>query len=182
LHKHAIEAFVSSDLEGYVFINFLTGFIHRPEVYLDGLSQAVATHHLRPASVVLDVPLGDYMKDMPKLKSIAQFCRTRGFALALDDVMTGDKLAMLLSEIRPAFVKLDGKFGAGMNLARMQVVLNDIVTISHAQGVSVLAEGVENAEQHTMYLEAGVDMFQGYLFGAPERLPRPNLDKVRAAT
>lgn len=182
LHKHAVDCFVSSDLEGLIFINFLTGFIHRPEVYFDGLSQAVSANHMRPASVVLDVPLGDYAKDMAKLKSIAQYCRTRGFALALDDVSSSDGLANLLAEIRPAFVKLDGKFGQGMNPARAQGVLHDIVQISHAQGASVLAEGVETATQHETYLAAGVDMFQGYLFGAPERFPRPPVDVAQAAS
>lgn len=74
--------------------------------------------HVRPGAVVLDVPLGDYAKDMPKLKSIAQYCRTRGFGLALDDVSSSDGLAALLSDIRPSFVKLDGKFGEGIALAR----------------------------------------------------------------
>ncbi len=184
LHKQAIECFVGCDLEGYVFINFLTGFIHRPEVYLDGLSQAVNRTHVRPGAVVLDVPLGDYAKDMAKLKSIATYCRARGFALALDDVMSADGLAGLLDEIRPSFVKLDGKFGAEMSPAKMQSVLHEIVRISHANGVSVLAEGVETPAQHALYLAADVDMFQGYLFGAPERFPRVTFDdgNARAAT
>jgi EAL domain-containing protein (putative c-di-GMP-specific phosphodiesterase class I) len=183
LHKQAIDCFVGSDLEGYIFINFLTGFIHRPEVYLDGLSQAVNRTHVRPAAVVLDVPLHDYAKDMAKLKSIAAYCRARGFALALDDVMNADGLAALLAEIRPAFVKLDGKFGAGMSPAKMQGTLLEIVRISHANGVSVLAEGVETQAQHDLYLAADVDMFQGYLFGAPERFPRAALDEsARTAT
>ncbi len=181
LHKQAIECFVRCDLEGYIFINFLTGFIHRPEVYLDGLSQAVSRTHLLPASVVLDVPLGDYVKDMPKLKSIAHYCRTRGFALALDDVTSSDGLAALVADIKPAFVKLDGKFGKGMNPARAQGVLHEIVRICHTNGVSVLAEGVETQVQHEMYLAAEVDMFQGYLFGAPERFPRIGTPGAKSA-
>lgn len=179
LHKQAIDSFVGSDLEGYIFINFLTGFIHRPEVYLDGLSQAVNRSHVRPGSVVLDVPLSDYSKDMPKLKSIAQFCHTRGFSLALDDVSTSDGLATLLSDIRPAFVKLDGNFGKDTPPARMQSTLHEIVRISHSNGVSVLAEGVETAAQHEQYSAAEVDMFQGYLFGAPERFVKHTEDALK---
>jgi EAL domain-containing protein (putative c-di-GMP-specific phosphodiesterase class I) len=172
LHKQAIECFVGSDLEGYIFINFLTGFIHRPEVYLDGLSQAVSRSHLRPGSVVLDVPLHEYAKDISKLKSIAQYCRMRGFALALDDVAASDGLAGLLSEIRPAFVKMDAKFGEGMSAIRANAILHEVVALSHANGISVLAEAVETAEQHAQFLAADVDMFQGYFFGAPERFPK----------
>lgn len=180
LHKQAIDCFVGNDLEGYIFINFLTGFIHRPEVYLEGLNVAVNRTQVRPAAVVLDVPLGDYAKDMAKLKSIAAYCHTRGFGLALDDVTTSDGLAALLADIRPSFVKLDGKFGEGMNPVRMQATLSEIVRISHANGVSVLAEGVETAAQHELLLAAEVDMFQGYLFGAPERFPKVTDDAARA--
>ena len=119
---------------------------------------------------------------MPKLKSIAQYCRTRGFGLALDDVSSSDGLAALLSDIRPSFVKLDGKFGEGIAPARAQGILHEIVRISHANGVSVLAEGVETAAQHENLLAADVDMFQGYLFGAPERFPRVGSDAPQAVS
>lgn len=177
LHKQAIECFVDNQLDGYIFINFLTGFIHRPEVYLEGLSQTVTRTHMRPGSVVLDVPLHDYTKDMQRLKSIAQYCRSRGFSLALDDIASSEGLAALLSDIRPAFVKIHGNYAEGMSAARAQGVLHEIVRICHANGVSVLAEGVETKAQHELYLAADVDMFQGYLFAPPERFPR-----VAAAT
>ena len=104
LHKQAVERFVAQDLDGYLFINFLTGFIQRPEVYLEGLSSAAKQHHVRAGAVVLDVPLGDYARDLPKLISIAEFCRARGFALALDDVSGTAGLPKLLQEIRPALL------------------------------------------------------------------------------
>ncbi len=171
MHRQAIECFVAGDLDGVLFINFLTGFIHRPEVYLDGLSQAVERHHLLPRSIALDVPLIDYAKDMAKLKSIARYCHARGFALSLDDVMSPDGLAGLLQEIRPAFVKLDAKLAVAMLDDKKQGAVLEIIRLAHQAGASVLAEGVESAALHQAYLAAEVDMFQGYLFGAPERCP-----------
>ena len=169
LHKCAVESFVARDLEGYIFINFLTGFIQRPEVYLEGLSEAAKRTHVRPGAVVLDVPLADYARDLKKLQSIADYCRTRGFALALDDVMVADGLAPLLNDIRPAFVKLDGKFGTGMTEIKRQSQLREIIRLAHENGACVLAEGIEDQAAYDAYFAAGVDMFQGYLFGAPER-------------
>lgn len=171
MHRQAIHCFTESDLEGFLFINFLTGFIHRPEVYLDGLSQAVDRHQLLPRSVALDVPLIDYAKDITKLKSIANYCHARGFALSLDDVMTTDGLAGLLHEIRPAFVKLDAKLAVDMLEPKRQGMVLEIIRLAHGAGASVLAEGVESETLHKAYLSADVDMFQGYLFGAPERCP-----------
>lgn len=180
LHKHAIESFVARDLDGYIFINFLTGFIQRPEIYLDGLSAAANRSHIRAGSVVLDVPLTDYARDLPKLKSIAEYCRARGFALALDDVMTDTGLGALLTDIRPAFIKLDGKFGQGMNAAKRLATLREIVRLAHGIGANVLAEGVENQEMYDGYFAADVDMFQGYLIGAPERHDVPDAARAKA--
>lgn len=169
LHRYAVESFVARDLEGYLFINFLTGFIQRPEIYLEGLSQAAERGHMRPGAVVLDVPVTDYTRDLSKLKSIADYCSARGFAIALDDVLSPDVLSTMLNHVRPAFVKLDHKFGHMGNEAKRAAALREIVRISHDIGACVLAEGVENQEMHTIFFEAGVDMFQGYLIGAPER-------------
>jgi EAL domain-containing protein (putative c-di-GMP-specific phosphodiesterase class I) len=180
MHKQAIQCFVESDLEGFLFINFLTGFIHRPEVYLEGLSQAVDRHHLVSRAVALDVPLIDYAHNITKLKSIANYCHARGFALSLDDVMSTDGLASLLHEIRPAFVKLDAKLGVDMLDPKRQGTVIEIIRLAHSAGASVLAEGVESDALYNAYLSADVDMFQGYLFGAPERCPPPA--KSRAAS
>ena len=177
MHKNAIECFIAGDLEGYLFINFLTGFIHRPEVYLEGLRLAVERHHVLPRTIALDVPLVDYAKDTAKLKSIAAYCRSRGFALSLDDVMSPDGLADLLRDIKPAFVKLDAKLAASMQDEKRRGGILEIIRLAHGAGAMVLAEGVETEALHQAYLAAEVDMFQGYLFGAPERCPPLQKDK-----
>jgi len=168
MHKQAIDTFAACDLDGYIFINFLTGFIHRPEVYLEGLSQAVERHHLMPRSIALDVPLTDYVRDIAKLRSIAGYCHARGFSLSLDDVMTPEGLGNLLSDIRPSIVKLDGKLGAAFMDVKRQGPVLEIIRLAHSAGALVLAEGVENEALFQAYVQAGVDMFQGYHIGAPE--------------
>lgn len=174
LHKQAIETYATCELDGFVFINFLTGFIHRPEIYLEGLAQAVEQHDIAPCSVVLDVPLADYVRDMTKLRSIATYCRSRGFSIALDDVTSTKDLEKLLIEVRPTFVKLDWHLGATMLDPKRNSPVHEIVTIAHATGAMVLAEGVENEALMNAYMEAGVDMFQGYYCGAPEFMSAPD--------
>lgn len=171
MHKVAVDSFAKSDLDGTLFVNFLTGFIHRPEVYLEGLSQAVDRHHLTPRSIALDVPLADYVRDLTKLRSIADYCRTRGFLMALDDVMSPDGLGALLADVRPAFVKLDAKLGSAVLDSKRVGAVAEIIRLAHGAGASVLAEGVESEALWNAYMGAGVDMFQGYYFGAPELYP-----------
>lgn len=168
MQKVAIDTYAACDLEGYLFINFLTGFIHRPEVYLEGLSQAVERHHVTPKHIALDVPLTDYVRDIAKLRSIANYCHARGFSLSLDDVLSPEGLPALLADIRPAFVKLDAKLASAMQDPRRGAAVHEIIRIAHAVGAMVLAEGVESQALMDIYLAAGVDMFQGYHIGAPE--------------
>lgn len=177
MHKLAIDTFAACDLEGYIFINFLTGFIHRPEVYLEGLSKAVDHHHIMPRCIALDVPLTDYARDLAKLKSIAAYCHARGFSLSLDDVMSTDGLANLLAEIRPSFLKLDPKLAAALEDPRRSGQVHEIIRIAKAAGATVLAEGVESQAIYDAYAAAGVDMFQGYHIGAPELYAAPKSPK-----
>lgn len=170
LHRKAIQSFVESDLEGIIFVNFLTGFIQRPEVYLEGLSQAVEQYRLLPRTVALDVPVAD-PRDLPKLRTIAQYCHSRGYALSLDDIFTTDGLGATLAETRPAFVKLDAKLGRDMQDPKKQHTVLSIIRQAREAGAAVLAEGIEDEKLHKAYLAADVDMFQGYHFGTPQRLP-----------
>ena len=169
MHKQAIACFVDAGLAGLVFVNFLTGFIHRPEVYLDGLNNAVDYHGLSPGSVVLDISLPGYSKDVAKLESIAEYCRTRGFLMALDDVSSATNLAPLLRNIKPAFVKLDAKLAPLMLDTKQQYHVTEIIQLAHAEGTKVVAENVESETLYLAYHAADVDMFQGYFLGAPAR-------------
>lgn len=174
MHQQAIQSFVYQNLQGLIFINFLTGFIHAPEIYLAGLAEAVERYHLAANTVVLDVPIGSYGSDMPKLKSIAQFCRTRGFSIALDDVVSADGLTRFLEEIRPAYVKLDATLAATITTEEGQQNVKDIIQRARAFGALVVAEAVETEEQYQAYRNVEVDLFQGYYFGAPMRYPPKN--------
>lgn len=171
MHQHAVQSFVQQNLEGLLFINFLTGFIHLPEVYLEGLSQAVERYYVPPQTIVLDVPLGSYGSDIPKLKTIAHYCRHRGFSMALDDVSSADGLAPLLEEIRPAYVKLAPSVGSTVGTVEGQQKIKEIILRARAFGAQVIAEAVETEKQHQAYLDTDVDLFQGYFFGAPMRYP-----------
>jgi EAL domain-containing protein (putative c-di-GMP-specific phosphodiesterase class I) len=43
-------------------------------------------------------------------------------------------------------------------------IAHTIVALGHNLGLTVIAEGVESAEQHAFLLDCGCEVFQGYLF------------------
>lgn len=170
LHRLAIERFATSNLKGYLFINFLASFLHRPAEYLECLNQAMLSTGIRPGSVVLDLPYTYAPHELPQLRAVAAYCHERGLSLGIDDVTSPEGLPLLLEQLRPAFVKFDFSKNRAATTLRAQAELTEIVALCHQHGVNVLAENIETARQFEHYLAAEVDLFQGYLFGMPERL------------
>ena len=48
-----------------------------------------------------------------------------------------------------------------------EAIVSAVVTLAHAIGMSVVAEGVEEAHQRTAITKLGCDMAQGFLFAHP---------------
>lgn len=96
LHQKAVEAFVASEAESRLFINFQSGFIQRPEVYLEGLNHVVKKYNLPERNIVLDFTQSESQGNLQHLKNICNYCRQQGYSIALDDITTLKSLEGLL--------------------------------------------------------------------------------------
>jgi EAL domain-containing protein (putative c-di-GMP-specific phosphodiesterase class I) len=167
LHVQAIRTFVSSEFNGFLFVNFFPGFIHRPAVYLEGLSETAKSFGVISKHIVLDFTNSETPRDLVHLKSVCDYGRSRGYSVALDDISSVEVARKLVSEIRPDFVKVD------MHLVRQVMdqspreTIRTIVELAHAAGATVIAEGVETDDVFQALRSLGVDLFQGYLFSPP---------------
>lgn len=167
LHVQAIKTFMAGKLSGYLFVNFFPGFIQRPEVYLEGLNEAVRMHHMISKQVVLDFTESEHQHDMLHMKRVVDFCRSKGYAIALDDVESLQNAKKLIPDIKPDFVKLGRDIIAQISQSGDVSLMRDILDISHSNGALVIAEGVEDEASFETLKRIDVDMFQGYLFSAP---------------
>jgi EAL domain-containing protein (putative c-di-GMP-specific phosphodiesterase class I) len=62
--------------------------------------------------------------------------------------------------------------------ANTGVIIQAIVTLGRALGMSVLIEGVETEEQRVLLRLAGCNEMQGFLFARPA--PREEIDRILA--
>ena len=168
LHIEAINSFMASGLQGYLFINFMPGFIQRPEVYLEGLNEAAGANFMPPKNIVLDFTRIEAAHDIEHMKRVTQYCREKGYSVALDDVTSFTLAQKLVPEILPDFLKLDRQLIHYTRRQSDREQIKALVDLAHAHRAKVIAEGVENSETHQLLLELGVDYFQGYYFGTPE--------------
>jgi len=166
LQVQAIKTFVSSTFNGFLFVNFFPGFIQRPAIYLEGLSDTARSFGIVAKHVVLDITKSETPRDIKHIKSICDYGRTRGYSIALDDI-TSLEGAQKLLEIQPDFVKLDMKLVRKVAEPETRDIIRQIVELVHAIGATVIGEGIETEEIHQALRALGVDLFQGYLFSPP---------------
>ncbi len=137
---------------------------------------------LSPAAMVFELAeQSGLFAQLRELEASAE-CRSRGFALAIDDFGRTAGGIRPLYEQRPDFVKIDRSLFAGTQVDdRRRSVLSQLVVMAHTLGITVVAEGVESDRELAVCKEIGCDLAQGYLFCRPtetlEGIPR-KLDHV----
>jgi c-di-GMP-related signal transduction protein len=123
---------------------------------------------LPPQQVVLEIL--ETVEITPLIVERCLALKKKGFKLALDDVIhLDDAQRSLLPHI--SFVKLEV---LGMEKAQMNVLINEL----RAYPLQILAEKVDNPDQHLLCMKLGFDLFQGYYFAKPTILsgskPQPS--------
>jgi diguanylate cyclase (GGDEF)-like protein len=108
--------------------------------------------------------------------------RSEGFRISLDDFGTGLSSLSCLRRFPVDKIKLDRSFIDTAARDESVAIIRAAVTLGHAMGLEVVAEGVSTQEEEQIALEAGCDALQGYLYApalCAERL-RTYLDKAGA--
>jgi EAL domain-containing protein (putative c-di-GMP-specific phosphodiesterase class I) len=101
--------------------------------------------------------------------------------LAIDDFGTGYASLTTLRRLHADCVKIDRSFTVGLgSCLEDTAIAGSIIALAHALGLSVVAEGVETAEQLECLKEMGCDLVQGYYLAKP--LPSEEVERILAAT
>ncbi len=109
------------------------------------------------------------MEDSEEAVRLAQRLRDHGIRLAIDDFGTGYSSLSYLQRLPLDILKIDQSFISRIHLepADNRDIVEAIVSLAHKLHLTVVAEGVETAEQHRVLLEIGCDFGQGYYYSPP---------------
>lgn len=119
--------------------------------------------------VTLEVSEFGALRSGAALKRVRELARHYGVAFGIDHFGLDPQAVQLLRDAVPDYVKLSGALSQELvTQPAANALLVSFVTLAHALDVTVIAQQVENAEQVTALISAGVDGGQGYYFGAPQ--------------
>ncbi|WP_337843616.1 EAL domain-containing protein [Rheinheimera sp.] len=115
----------------------------------------------------LEITEGTVMQS-PKLAiDTMKKLRARGIHLAMDDFGTGYSSLAYLKQFPLNTLKIDKAFVDDMTSARGRNMVDTIVTIAHNLNLTVVAEGVETAEQLQQLKQLRCEILQGYYYSKP---------------
>lgn len=85
--------------------------------------------------------------------------------ISIDDFGTGYSSLSYLAQLPLDSLKIDRSFVIRMNASGATLaIVNGVISLAHALGLKVIAEGVDTAEQLVTLRDMGCDQIQGWLF------------------
>ncbi len=91
-----------------------------------------------------------------------------GISIALDDFGKGYSSLSYLRNFPASVLKIDKAFIDHIESKKKdRAIVEALIALSHKLGLSVIAEGVERAEQVALLNRFGCDHIQGYYFAKP---------------
>jgi len=129
---------------------------------------AIRHNGLMPEQLELEITEGAVIDNYAATLAALEAFREHGVRIALDDFGTGYSSLSYLRQIPIDIIKVDrsfvGRLGEG---GRSQSIVEAILALARALGLSVTAEGVETREQALALQAISCHNAQGYFFSRP---------------
>lgn len=135
---------------------------------LSDVRSIVEEFEMNPSSVCIELTESGYLEENTHFDKVWNGLKDYGVLPALDDFGTGYSNLHCLSDLQPAYIKIDRSFMAkALNHEYEYRLLGHIVEMAHSLGLHVCMEGIETEEELARAREAEPDYIQGFLFGRP---------------
>jgi len=132
------------------------------------IKKAIETTNVPPSRVELEITEGSLMDNNDHALQLLERLKVMGFSIAIDDFGTGYSSLAYLKSLPIDKLKIDQYFVRDItrNQSDAQIV-KTIISMSHAMGLRVIAEGVETKEQLDFLRTHDCLEYQGYYFSKP---------------
>jgi diguanylate cyclase (GGDEF)-like protein len=133
-----------------------------------------------PSAIHIEVTERVLLDDDDATCAVVTRLREAGFRIVLDDFGTGYSSLSYLRKFTIDKIKIDGSFVRHiLDEPDSAAIVSAVVALGHAMGLTVVAEGIETAEQLSFLRVAGCDEMQGHYFS--HALPPEQIAQLIAA-
>ncbi len=162
----------------YVAVN-LSPLQVRDRTIVDLVRSALEESGVPPSRLMLEITEGVLIDNPEEMVKRIEDLHDLGVRVALDDFGSGYSNLSYLQRFPLDKLKIDRSFVVALGTsANGGVIIQAIVALGRALGLSVLVEGVETEQQRVLLRLAGCDEMQGFLFAKPA--PAATIDRLLA--
>ena len=138
------------------------------DTLVDEVRTALEQWQLPAEALELELTESALMVDPERANTVMQQLDAMGVLMAIDDFGTGYSSLAYLKRFPAHCLKIDRSFVSGLpHNAEDSAITQAVVAMADSLGLSVVAEGVENAEQLSFLARIGCHEVQGYHVGRP---------------
>ena len=132
------------------------------------IQTCLETADVAPDRLKLEITESVLMGNTELATAILTKLQHLGLQVSMDDFGTGYSSLNYLHQFKFNTVKVDQSFIALLEASTEKMaIVQAIITLAHALGMNVVAEGVETSAQHDLLVAMHCEYGQGYLFDRP---------------
>jgi len=132
------------------------------------IKECLLLHHISPDNLELEITEGVLLSGHNYVEQVLTGLNHHGIKMAMDDFGTGYSSLSYLRAYPFDVLKIDRSFiNEITETDKTRSLINAIISMSHALGLKVVAEGIETEAQLQQLKQLNCDFAQGYLLSKP---------------
>jgi diguanylate cyclase (GGDEF)-like protein/PAS domain S-box-containing protein len=136
--------------------------------FVSSVLNAIERNEINPGNLELELTETLLFEDVEGLIAKMIKLKAHGVKFAIDDFGTGYSSLAYLKRFPVDHLKIDRSFVRDLpDNGASSAIVQAIISLGYAMGLSVIAEGVETEQQREYLTRLGCNIFQGYLFSRP---------------
>jgi EAL domain-containing protein (putative c-di-GMP-specific phosphodiesterase class I) len=151
----------------YMSVNFSSADF-ASENFLDHVYTILSESDVQAEHVKLEITERLLIQQPDNAKEVLELCHKAGMSIAIDDFGTGYSSLSYLYYFPIDTLKIDQSFVRAMTKeAKSLELVKSIIGLGKNMNMSIIAEGVETAEEAKILQSLGCDFVQGFYFAKP---------------
>lgn len=167
---NAIERAKSILQSKYLFVNVDPKVIDNDKYKIGYTRDLASAFNINPMNIIFEITERTAIEDYRKFRRTIDNYINQGYRIAIDDTGAGYSGLRTLAEIHPQFIKIDMELIRDIDKKPInQTLLKTLYDFAISTHMSMIAEGIETADELNVLIDIGISYGQGFLLQRPSK-------------